>query len=81
MAICENGAGSWSVQSGNQIEESRFAGAGGTKESEEFVAGDRQGDVIDGADAGFAHGVVTRDVSELDSGFEDRHLINGGVGA
>jgi hypothetical protein len=64
----EDGAGGGAVESGDEIEEGGFAGAGGAEEGEEFILRDAEGDFVDGADGGCAHGVVTGDAVELDGG-------------
>jgi hypothetical protein len=75
LATGDDGAGSGPVESGNQIQQCGFAGAGGAEEGEEFVIGDGERDFIDGSDGGFAHGVVARDAIELDGRFGDGHEI------
>jgi hypothetical protein len=66
LAEGENGAGGGAVESGNEIKEGGFAGAGRAEEGEEFVLRDGEGDFVDGANGGCAHGVVARDAVELD---------------
>ncbi len=73
LAIGEDGAGSGAVETGNEIEKRGLAGAGRAEKCEEFVGGNRERDVVDGADAGFAHGVVAGDAVELDGGLGVGH--------
>ena len=77
LAVSEDGTGSGAVEAGDEIEQRGFAGAGGTEESEKFVVGYGEGEFVDGADGGFAHGVVAGDAVELDGGIGGGH--GGGV--
>lgn len=56
-----DGAGGGAVESGEEIEESRLAGTGGTEQGQEFAGGDFEGEVIDGVDSGLSEMVLARD--------------------
>jgi len=73
LAEGEDGAGGGTVESGDEVKQSGFAGAGGAEEREKFAFGDGEGDFVDGADGGFAHGVVAGDTIELDGGSGSGH--------
>jgi hypothetical protein len=77
LAVGEDGPGGGAVEAGNEIEQRGFSRAGGAEESEEFVVGHGEGEFVDGADGGFAHGVVAGDAVELDGGIGGGH--GGGV--
>jgi len=73
LAEGEDGTGGGAVESGDEVEESGFAGAGRAEKREEFVFGDGEGDFVDGADGGFAHGVVAGDAVEMNGGRGSGH--------
>ena len=55
-------AGSWSIETGEQVEQRRFAGSGLAEKRDELAATDGQRDSVNGADDAVAHGVVAADV-------------------
>jgi len=77
LAVGEDRTGSGTVEAGDEVQESGFAGAGRAEEREEFVVGDGEREFVDGVDGGFAHDVVAGDAVELDGGGGGGH--GGGV--
>lgn len=75
VAIGEDGAEGGSVESSDEIEKCGFARARGAEKREKLVGGDGERDVVDGAYAGFAHGVVAGNVFEMDSDFGGGHGV------
>ena len=63
-----DGTGGGAVESGQEIEQGGFAGAGTAEQGDEFALADFEGDVVDGGDGGVAEVIVARDVLGLDQG-------------
>lgn len=68
-----DGAGCGAVEAGDEIQKRGLSRAGCAKKGEEFVGGDGERDFVDGADGGFAHGVVPGNVVKLDGGIGGGH--------
>jgi hypothetical protein len=64
--VDDDGAERGAVESSEEAEESGFARAGAAEESEEFAGEDGEGDVINGANGGFAEMVFAGDVLGVD---------------
>ena len=61
-------AGGRAVETGHEIEQSGFAGAGAAKKGDKVAGADVQRNIVDSADGGGAESIVTRDAIELDGG-------------
>src|SRR5262249_834141 len=65
LVMDTDGAGIGAIQTRNEVQKGRFAGAGAAKEGKKCAPGNCEGDTIDSADRVGAHGVAADDVFHL----------------
>lgn len=68
-------AGGGPVEACHEVQKRGFTGARRAEKGEKLAEADGEGDLVDGADAGFAHLVMPGNSVQLDSGLRFGHRL------
>src|SRR6266566_4146122 len=75
LALGDYRSGGGTVEAGDEIEQRGFSGTGAAEQGEEFTRWNRERDIVDGADDGFAHEVVAGNGFKADGGRKLGHKM------
>ena len=75
LALGDDRSGAGTVEAGDEIKQRGFSGTGAAQQGEEFAGWNRERDIVDGADDGFAHEVVAGNRFKTDGGRKLGHKM------